>query len=102
MRAGPLSSPETIKILNENYVCAWVLTRDLKESRKVPDTELAQWATRALEHYKYPVDSMIFAPDLAFLDNLGTNNLLLGTPRAQWNDVYAGFLKRNVENRMKK
>ena len=73
MRAGPLSKPETIQLLNEEFISTWVLNRNLKglsSSNELASTVLAKRRPRS------PVDSFIFTPGLELVACEEANDLL--------------------------
>ena len=68
MRAGPLSDPAVIQLLNTRFVNTWVLKQQLPAFQK-PDkpAETRRLAAAVFEarQPKSPVDCLVFSPDLA-------------------------------------
>jgi hypothetical protein len=64
LRAGPLSNPELINALNENFVNTWVLFRDLSELVDDPGEESIDIFAKTLkEHYVGAVDIQVLNPE---------------------------------------
>ena len=73
MRAGPLSTPETIQLLNEKFISTWVLNRNLKGlsgSNELAATVLAK------RRPKSPVDNFVFTPALELVACEEANDFL--------------------------
>ena len=77
LRAGPLSSTPVIELLNEKFVNAWVLGRDLSELREdeVLSAEVRALAGQLEDDYRYPVDSQIRTPDGRLLGRAEANEI---------------------------
>ena len=76
MRAGPLSSPKVIKLLNTHFVNVWVLLRDVPELQAgAKGTEAATLATKLRQHYTDSVDILTLTPDLEVIEHLSSWNL---------------------------
>ena len=76
MRAGPLSSPKIINLLNTHFVNVWVLLRDVPELQagaKGPNA--AALATKLRQHYASAVDILTLTPDLEVIEHLSSWNL---------------------------
>jgi hypothetical protein len=83
LRAGPLSSPEVIGLLNECFVSSWVLAKDLEHLSLDPaaSPELRELARALRARYEYPVDTQVVMPDGRLPDwrligQLGANEAL--------------------------
>ena len=64
MRAGPLSSPEVIKTLNEKFVNTWVLLRELPELIGGAKGEVVSLVAQKMKHhYTDSVDILALTPD---------------------------------------
>ena len=63
MRRGPLSNPEVIKTLNENFVNTSVLLRDLSELVNSDATRVSLFAKTLKDHFVYPVDIQVLSPE---------------------------------------
>ena len=60
MRAGPLSNPEVIKTLNEQFINTWIMPRDLPELIEgAKSKSVRRFATSLKDYYTYPVDIQI-------------------------------------------
>ena len=64
MRAGPLSKPETIRLLNERFISTWVLNRSLRGLSGSNELAVTVLANR---RPKSPVDSFVFTPALELI-----------------------------------
>ncbi|HTF90571.1 MAG TPA: hypothetical protein VK843_19290 [Planctomycetota bacterium] len=76
MRAGPLSDPETIRLL-ASFECVWILARDVKRIAKdssAPE-ELRVLAAGLAERYAYPVDTQLIASDGRLLGQMPVKQL---------------------------
>ena len=98
MRAGPLSSSKIIKLLNAHFVNTWVLLRELPEIEAgAKGDAAAALATKLQEHFVYPVDPMILTPELAFIQNLPTNEFIKSFPIAkERKSEYLTWLKSSL------
>ena len=77
MRAGPLSSPKIIKLLNTHFVNVWVLLRDVPELQAgAKGADAAALATKLRQHYTDSVDILTLTPDLEVLGHLHNMRLL--------------------------
>ncbi len=71
MRAGPLSSPKIINLLNTHFVNVWVLLTDLpKLQAGANGADAAALATKLRQHYTDSVDILALTPDLEVLGHL--------------------------------
>ena len=76
MRAGPLSSPKVIKLLNTHFVNVWVLHRELPELQTgAKGIAAADLATKLRQHYSDAVDTLILTPELEVIEHLPSKNL---------------------------
>ena len=76
MRAGPLSSPKIIKLLNTHFVNVWVLLRDVPELQAgAKGANAAALATKLRQHYASAVDILTLTPDLEVIEHLCSWNL---------------------------
>ena len=65
MRAGPLSNPKVIELLNTRLENVWMLAKDVKALASDENTpaDLRTLATALAENYIYPVDFQVVSPD---------------------------------------
>ena len=76
MRAGPLSSPKIIKLLNTHFVNVWVLLTALpKLQTGAKGAGAAALATKLRQHYTDSVDILTLTPDLEVLGHLHNMSL---------------------------
>ena len=76
MRAGPLSSPKIINLLNTHFVNVWVLLRDVPELQAgAKGANAAALATKLRQHYASAVDILTLTPDLEVIEHLSSWNL---------------------------
>ena len=76
MRAGPLSSPKIINLLNTHFVNVWVLLRDVPELQAgAKGANAAALATQLRQHYTDSVDILTLTPDLEVIEHLSSWNL---------------------------
>ena len=76
MRAGPLSSPKIIKLLNTHFVNVWVLLRDVPELQAgAKGANAAALATKLRQHYASAVDILTLTPDLELIEHLSSWHL---------------------------
>ncbi len=76
MRAGPLSSPKIIELLNTHFVNVWVLLRDLPELQAgAKGANAAALATKLRQNYTGAVDMLTFTPDLEVMGHLHNMSL---------------------------
>ena len=76
MRAGPLSSPKIIDLLNTHFVNVWVLLRDVPELQAgAKGANAAALATKLRQHYASAVDILTLTPDLEVIEHLSSWNL---------------------------
>ena len=76
MRAGPLSSPKIIKLLNTHFVNVWVLLREVPELQAgAKGSNAAALATKLRQHYTDSVDILTLTPDLEVLGHLHNMSL---------------------------
>ena len=77
MRAGPLSSPKVINLLNTHFVNVWVLLRELpalQTGAKGP--AVGALATKLRQHYSDSVDILTLTPELEVIEHLPSKSLL--------------------------
>ena len=76
MRAGPLSTPKIINLLNTHFVNVWVLLRDVPELQAGAEgSNAAILATKLRQHYSDSVDILTLTPDLEVIEHLSSWNL---------------------------
>ena len=76
MRAGPLSSPKIIQLLNTHFVNVWVLLREVPELQAgAKGAAAAALATKLRQHYTDSVDILTLTPDLEVIEHLSSWNL---------------------------
>lgn len=63
MRAGLLSDPQVIQLLDEHFVCSWVVHHEISD----PAWSGLPITRTILEHHEYPFDFMFWAPDGTYL-----------------------------------
>ena len=81
MRAGPLSSPKIVNLLNTHFVNVWVLLRDLPELQAgAKGAAAAVLATKLRQHYTDSVDILTLTPELEVIEHLPGESLL----RSDW------------------
>ena len=77
MRAGPLSSPKIIDLLNTHFVNVWVLHRELPELQTGAKGEAVDaLATQLRQHYSDSVDILTLTPELEVIQHLPSKSLL--------------------------
>jgi hypothetical protein len=64
MRAGLLSEPSVIRMLNEEFVSTWVLVDELKSNAQDP------FASTLLAHWGFPMDLMFLTETGTFVSKL--------------------------------
>ena len=76
MRAGPLSSPKIINLLNTHFVNVWVLLRELPELQAgAKGAAASALATKLRQHYTDSVDILTLTPDLEVIGHLHNMSL---------------------------
>ena len=76
MRAGPLSSPKIIKLLNTHFVNVWVLLSEVPELQAgAKGANAAALATKLRQHYTDSVDILTLTPDLEVIGHLHNMSL---------------------------
>ena len=76
MRAGPLSSPKIINVLNTHFVNIWVLRRELPELQMgAKGAAVADLATKLRQHYSDSVDTLTLTPELEVIEHLPSKHL---------------------------
>lgn len=96
MRAGPLSSPKIINLLNTHFVNVWVLLRDLPELQAgAKGANAAALATKLRQHYASAVDILTLTPDLEVIEHLCSWHLYhpYYSPRSEETPRYLELLK---------
>ena len=99
MRAGPLSSPKIIELLNTHFVNVWVLLRELPELQGgAKGANAAALATKLRQHYTDSVDILTLTPDLEVLGHLHNMSLFhpYYLPRSERIPRYLKLLKSAV------
>ena len=99
MRAGPLSSPKIIKLLNTHFVNVWVLLRELPELQVgAKGANAAALATKLRQHYTDSVDILTLTPDLEVLGHLHNMSLFhpYYLPRSERIPRYLELLKSSA------
>lgn len=85
LRAGPLSSPEVMEVLERDYVNAWVLSKTLPRIAAEPgDVHVRALAGLAHENFLSPVDIQIFSPAGELIDHECANAVLMGDPKKNY------------------
>ena len=76
MRAGPLSSPEIIELLNTHFVNVWVLLRELPELQTgAKGVAAGVLATKLRQHYSDSVDTLTLTSNLEVIEHLPSKHL---------------------------
>ena len=76
MRAGPLSSPKIINLLNTHFVNVWVLHRELPELQTgTKGAAAGALATQLRQRYSDSVDSLTLTSGLDVIEHLPSKNL---------------------------
>ena len=99
MRAGPLSSPEIINVLNTHFVNVWVLHRELPELQTgAKGAAAGALATKLRQHYSDSVDSLTLTPELEVIEHLPSKSLLHPDylPRSERIPRYLELLRSSV------
>ena len=99
MRAGPLSSPKIIKLLNTHFVNVWVLLRDVPDLQAgAKGSNAAALATKLRQHYTDSVDILTLTPDLEVLGHLHNMSLFhpYYLPRSKRIPRYLEMLKSSA------
>jgi len=68
MRAGLLSDHEVIKLINDRFVCTWVLLDELKQ---FADRDVS-FATTLKDNWDYPLDLMFLTTEGEFVKKLNS------------------------------
>jgi hypothetical protein len=79
MRAGPLSDPAVIELLNTRFVNTWVLKQELPDLQKPTKASQAHRLAAAVfdaRQPKSPVDCLVFSANLALLGCQPANDLI--------------------------
>ena len=99
MRAGPLSSPKIIKLLNTHFVNVWVLLREVPELQAgAKGAAAAALATKLRQHYTDSVDILTLTPELEVIEHLSSWKLFhpYYLPRIEWVPRYLELLKSSA------
>ena len=99
MRAGPLSSPKIINLLNTHFVNVWVLLREVPELQAgAKGASAAALATKLRQHYTDSVDILTLTPDLEVIEHLSSWNLFhpYYLPRSEQIPRYLKLLKSSA------
>ena len=72
---GPLSNPEVIQTLNENFVNTAVLRRDLSELVNSDAGRVSLFAKTLKDHFVYPVDIQVLSPEAEVIIHQPDNRL---------------------------
>ena len=100
MRAGPLSSPKIINLLNTHFVNVWVLLRELpalQTGAKGP--AVGALATKLRQHYSDSVDILTLTPELEVIEHLPSKHLFhpdYRLPHSERIPRYLEMLKSSV------
>jgi hypothetical protein len=103
MRAGPLSHPAVIQLLNTRFVNTWVLKQELPALQKTAKTSGAARLAAAVfdtRQPKSPVDCVVFSPDLAVLGCQPANDFIRAG--GNFGDRYRTFLTEALDKPTKK
>jgi hypothetical protein len=68
LRAGLLSDPTVIRLINDNFVSTWALIDDLKQNSAAGD----HFAGTLAEHWEYPLDIVYLSADGEFRSKLNS------------------------------
>ena len=76
----------------------WVLLRELPDLQDgAKGAAAAALTTKLQEHFVYPVDPMILTPELAFIQNLPTNEFIKSFPITKERESqYLAWLKSSL------
>ncbi len=75
MRAGPLSDTRVLERLKGDFVCTWVLAKQLPAiAERANDPFVRRVAKTSHENYLYPVDSQVLSPEGELLDHICAND----------------------------
>ena len=99
MRAGPLSSPKIINLLNTHFVNVWVLLREVPELQAgAKGSNAAALATKLRQHYTDSIDILTLTPDLEVLGHLHNMSLFhpYYLPRSERIPRYLEMLKSSA------
>ena len=99
MRAGPLSSPQIINLLNTHFVNVWILLKDLPELQTgTKGAAAGALATKLRQHYSDSVDILTLTPELEVIEHLPSKSLLHRDylPRSERIPRYLELLKSSV------
>jgi len=97
LRAGPLSDSEIVKLLNSEFVNAWLLLSDLERPIRSIHTEAGRrLASVALREFTFPVESQVFSSTGGVLEQLDYNALLDVGPDDR-SRRYFEFLTRSLQ-----
>lgn len=78
MRAGLLSSPETIKLLNEKFVCSWALPSTVdRVSKEAASKEIRTLAHTAIKDFRPLVELFVYNQEGVLVTRKSANEDLL-------------------------
>ena len=78
--------------LRDEFVNAWVLAKELEGiAARSDDEDVALLCSRVREHYDYPVDSVLLAPDLRVLGHVNVHE-----PAGRDPALYLAFLRAGL------
>ena len=81
-----------IATLQEEFVCSWLLAKDLEAiAARAGDPDLTELCQKIRANYGYPVDSVLLSADLEVVGHLNVNE-----PAATDPDGYLAFLRRGL------
>ncbi len=100
MRAGPLSSPKVINLLNTHFVNVWVLLRELPALQTgAKGATAGTLATKLRQHYSDSVDILTLTADLEVIEHLPSKSLWHPDylPQSEWIPRYLELLTSSVD-----
>ena len=99
MRTGPLSKPEIIETLNENFVNTWILFRDLLEIVADPDEDkVTVFAKTLRKHYVGAVDIQVLNSQGEIIMHQPENQLPSRNPAQRYLTQLTDVVKGEVAN----
>ena len=100
MRAGLLSNPRVIEILNQKFVNTWIIIDDIMKRLGGKDDQLA---TTLLCLHQYPLDFMFLSPEGKFITRMTSFKDLpgahpdVGHPRREPQESYVDVFLNTVD-----
>ena len=102
MRAGLLSNPQVIEIINEKFVSTWIIIDDVMKKLGEKEPVLA---TMLLEQHQYPLDFVFLSPKgkmitrLTSFEDLRGADSAVGHPRRERHESHVDvFLETVAKN----